>query len=331
MPSPEPSRDMHRVYEDCDPAYLRQLRDTAGMAVTALARTACLSVAQVRHLEGEGEGLFYSPSIKRQAYKRVLMILGAEPPMASPQEAIQAAQHGLDKASHDAVNRIVALAEHTQPLPSASSGSRSLLATFRVWQRAWVWGGSVLVMLGGVYLTREFVPLPWTWQSATSWFNGAPTPDVADTMPPESGEASPSPAGAQVEAVAPVASVAADPVIPILPSLAVAATPSKGGPMTCAHSAEAWPEVSVEQAHKAGNYVYVVSDTPMTVCVVDGAQQATLLELKPSEGRTVSGKSPWQIAGPQLLQAQIYFQGRRLALPEGKPQRVSLVEIPVAR
>ena len=331
MTAPESPTDMHRVFEDCDPVYLRQLREAAGLAVASLARTACLSVAQVRHLEGDGgEGLFYSPSIKRQSYKRLLMILGAEPPMARPEEAVQAAQHGLDKDSHDTVNRIVALAEHTEPLQSASSAPRFWLANFSVWPKALAWMASVAGVLGGVYLASEFVPEPWTWQSASALFSPAPAPVVADAMPTESGEASPSLAVAQVEVVAPVPPVPDGQVVANASQLA-AATPAKSNTSACAFSAEAWPDVSVEQASKTGNYVYVVSELAMTVCVVDGAQQATLLELKPSEGRSVSGKSPWQIAGPQLSQAQIYFQGRRLALPEGKPLRVNLVEIPLAR
>ena len=65
------------VYDTCDPAYLRQLREDAGMDLIVLARTACLSVAKVRQLEShDSDHLFYSDAIKRQAYKRLLMILG---------------------------------------------------------------------------------------------------------------------------------------------------------------------------------------------------------------------------------------------------------------
>ena len=58
------------VFDTCDPAYLRELREAAGMDLTVLARTACLSVAQVRELEtDDSDNLFYSDAIKRQAYK----------------------------------------------------------------------------------------------------------------------------------------------------------------------------------------------------------------------------------------------------------------------
>jgi hypothetical protein len=81
MTSPENiSASTRSVYDTCDPDFLRQLREASGVEETWLARTACLSLAQVRQLEEGGESLFYSPIIKRQAYKRLLMILGAEPP-----------------------------------------------------------------------------------------------------------------------------------------------------------------------------------------------------------------------------------------------------------
>ena len=76
------SESKRNVYDACDPTYLRQLREAAGMDLTVLARTACLSVAQVRQLETENsDNFFYSEAIKRQAYKRLLMILGQSLPL----------------------------------------------------------------------------------------------------------------------------------------------------------------------------------------------------------------------------------------------------------
>lgn len=84
---PQSDSTVQSVYERCDPAYLRELREAAGMDIHILARNACLSASQVRALESEKSGdVFYSDTIKRQAYKRVLLLLGAEPPQvtASP-------------------------------------------------------------------------------------------------------------------------------------------------------------------------------------------------------------------------------------------------------
>lgn len=310
---------MHRVYEDCDPAYLRQLREAQGLEVMALARTACLSVAQVRHLEGEGEGMFYTLSIKRQAYKRLMMILGAEPPMAKPEEAAQAAQHGLDPLGHQAIERIVALAEDTQPMQHTSATQLVGLLGRALWLKVAGLGLVLVIAVGAVYLAYD--------AEVSDWLSAFTTRDTAlassgppDSVPQAVAEPAPEPA---VAPLPPAASGAA-------PQVAVVATPPKVA-ANCAYTADALPELSVPEAHKAGNYVYLASDQAMTLCVVDGAQQATPLELKPGEGRSVYGKSPWQVSGAQLSQVQVYFQGRRLVWPEGKPQRVVLVETPLSR
>jgi len=315
MTHPQEPEDMQRVFQDCDPVYLRQLRQAAGMEVTALARTACLSVAQVRHLEGEGEGFFYSPSIKRQSYKRLLMILGAAPPTANPQEALQAAAHGLE-------NR-VALGEPPQALaPISSSANRWAPSASDMRHAMWL----ALLALG-VWGVVTVAPAP-----LRAWFEGLNP--VANAPQPL---ATPSASGTGGVPVVPTSEPVpmANASAPALPPMstgaprALAALPDSV--TSCVHTSEALPELVPAEAHKVGNYVYLVSDKPMTVCVVDAAQQATWLELKPGEGRSVYGKSPWQLTGAQLYQAQIYFQGRRLTLPEGKPQRLSLVEKPLAR
>jgi hypothetical protein len=64
--------------------------------------------------------------------------------------------------------------------------------------------------------------------------------------------------------------------------------------------------------------------------VVDGNKQATMLQLKAGDGRTVTGAAPWQLSGTQLKNVQIYFQGGRVTLPDDI-QRLTLVEQPVAR
>ena len=80
----ESADSLYQLYENCDPELLKRTRQNVGMDEGVLARMACLSTAQVRQLESGGGGLFYSITIKRQAYKRLMMILGAEPPTHAP-------------------------------------------------------------------------------------------------------------------------------------------------------------------------------------------------------------------------------------------------------
>jgi hypothetical protein len=98
----------------------------------------------------------------------------------------------------------------------------------------------------------------------------------------------------------------------------------------CAYVSDAMPQLTPFVAQKEGRYVYVVSPTNAEICVVDGNKQATLLQMKAGENRSVYGVSPWQVSSPHLAKVQIFFQGGRVTMPEAAT-RVALVEVPVSR
>jgi hypothetical protein len=98
----------------------------------------------------------------------------------------------------------------------------------------------------------------------------------------------------------------------------------------CAFSGDPGPEVSATAPQKNGKFVYVLSPTDTTLCVVDANKQASTLQLKAGEGRSVYGAAPWQISGSDLTQIQIYFQGWRASLPDGAVQKIVLVEKAIA-
>jgi hypothetical protein len=91
------------------------------------------------------------------------------------------------------------------------------------------------------------------------------------------------------------------------------------------------PQITSLFAQKEGRYVYFESTAVIELCVVDGNKQATLLQLKAGDKRSVYGVSPWQLSGVGLQKAQIYFQGGRITLPDANTTRVKLIEVPVAR
>jgi hypothetical protein len=134
--------------------------------------------------------------------------------------------------------------------------------------------------------------------------------------------------------VSPVASAPAIAIAPPASAAASAAALSSVAPAkigACAYSNDAMPQVTSLFAQKEGRYVYFVSTANIEVCVVDGNKQATLLQLKAGENRSVYGASPWQLSGAGLQKAQIYFQGGRISLPDASTTRLKLVEVPVAR
>lgn len=345
MTSSEPSEPKRSVYDICDPQYLRQLREAAGMDHVVLARTACLSVAQVRHLETENsDGLFYSDAIKRQAYKRLLMILGAEPPtLEVPHELRDAGK--VAEAHLNTLDQIVAMSHQ----PAISRSTSDVVATgVQKIKEHWQVMAALLLLVGAValFVLNGMQNGAQVEKSAT---NGSDTSSavvvpIATTqassapklVPSASAPAVPLPASSSVASAPVMAAVASAPVVaavatsPVSEQIVVpSAVATKLG--ACAYTNEAMPEFTSLFAQKEGRYVYFESAANLELCVVDGNKQATLLQLKAGDKRSVYGVSPWQLSGAGMRNVQIYFQGGRISLPDANSTRFKLIEVPVAR
>jgi cytoskeletal protein RodZ len=332
------------VYDACDPAFLRELREAAGMDLSVLARMACLSLAQVRALETEmSDHLFYSQAIKRQAYKRLLMILGAEPPTVQVPDELRDAGKVAD-AHLNTLDQIVAMS-HQPPLNRSTLGwVRSGVVKLNA-HKQFTGALLLLVVAVGLFVVQgpegdlDFFAAPASVSetiqaplkhsfgvaAAPSASSVAATaalaPASADSAMNEPGLSSPSSAASSSPAP-----TSAAPSSAAQPAALAAASKLQG----CAHVTDEMPQVTPLSAQKEGRYVYVMSPTQAEICVVDGNKQATLLQLKPSESRSIYGASPWQVSSPQLSKLQIFFQGWRVAIPEAA-MRVNLVEVPVSR
>lgn len=318
------------VYDTCDPIYLRELRESAGMDVVVLARTACLSVAQVRQLETDAsDNLFYSDAIKRQAYKRLLMILGAEPPTVEVPEEFRDASK-VAEAHLNTLDQIVAMSHQ----PAINRSVSDVLASgFAKSKEHKQFIGALLFLLCavGLFVLQGLQPAgdSVAFASSESASAAAVTTPASATM-------------ASVPMAQPVTALVAAPVASTLPAPAVSvAAPVAALPTTttapaannlagCAYVSDALPQLTPFIAQKEGRYVYVVSPTNAEICVVDGNKQATLLQMKAGENRSVYGVSPWQVSGLNLPKVQIFFQGGRVSVPEAAT-RVKLVEVPVSR
>lgn len=293
------------------------------MDVFVLARTACLSVAQVRQLESDhGEGLFYSDAIKRQAYKRLLMILGAEPPTVDvPQELRDAAK--VADAHLTTLDQIVAMGEQPSMNHSALDTVRSGGAKLREHKQAMA---ALSLLVVAVALFALHGPQSVVEATPTTASQALSVPAVSVPVAVEQ-----PPVAATVAASA----VASAPVVVASTALTATAVPTSANASSkamgaCAYSAENMPQLTSFFAQKEGKYVYLVSAATAEVCVVDGHKQATLVQLKAGEGRSVYGVSPWQVSGTSLQKVQIFFQGGRVALPDAAVNRVQLVEVAVS-
>ena len=335
MTTTEPSESKRSVYDSCDPKYLRDLREAAGMDLFVLARTACLSVAQVRQLESDdSDSLFYSDAIKRQAYKRLLMILGAEPPTVEVPENLRDAAKVAD-AHLATLDHIVAMSQ--QPSMGRSTSDTLRAGVMHVMAYKQVLGALILLVAAVVlFVLQEPQNLARLGaQTATAVRPVVPEVAVQPLPRPEPVAVA---ASLSASAPAPVASAAVMVSVPTAAVVAPAAVPAKVASASvtskasaCAYVSDPMPQLSPFTANKEGRYVYLVSAGNTEVCVVDGNKQATSIQLKAGENRSVYGVSPWQVSGTDLQKVQIYFQGGRVSLPDAATNRVKLVEVAVAR
>jgi hypothetical protein len=325
MTTKEHTEPKRSVYDTCDPHYLRQLREAAGMDMLVLARTACLSAAQVRQLETEGtDSLFYSDAIKRQAYRRLLMILGAEPPSVELPDAMRD-PHQVAEAHLTTLDQIVAMSHQPAMNRTTSDVLKSGVSHVMARKQAL---GALLLLVASIAL---FV------------LNGSLRSSNDDVVVAASSPVFPAPVvrveAPEVLASAPAIAPTPAPVVvasaPAVAALSVAsvalAVPAATKAVACAFTSESMPQVTPVIAAKEGRYVYIVSTANMDVCVVDGNKQATALQLKAGDNRSIYGVSPWQVSSANLQKAQIYFQGGRVSMPDASATRMQLIEVAVSR
>jgi cytoskeleton protein RodZ len=298
------------VYDTCDPDYLRQLRAASGVEETWLARTACLSVAQVRQLEEGGESLFYSPTIKRQAYKRLLMILGAEPPTV----VVDIVEQPVPSVVND-LNEIIAMGEKRLNDDHAVAEFFQMLR-HRISQHK-ISAGIVLA-LSGAGAISFLVPISNTEKKNTAELVMTKTSDVVAVVTPIAPVVAPPPAA--------VASLPASTHAPLPITSASAPAAAAVGAFACQYTAESLPQLVPMTATKPSRYVHLVANTDVNVCVVDANRQTSWVQLKAGESQSVFGSAPWQVSSTKLGKVQVYFQGWRVALPEGADQRIALIE-----
>ncbi len=325
MPSPETHQNQRNVYDACDPQYLRELREAAGMDVVVLAKTACLSVAQVRQLESDArDNLFYSDAIKRQAYKRLLMILGAEPPSVDIPEELK--DSGKVAQAHlDTLDQIVAMSHQ----PSMNRSAKDVL--FDAWtllnhHKQAILASLFLLAAVGLFVLSPPISKteaePSKQVAPSVALNSVASNSTAETL--TRGADNSSAASAATETAVITAQTASHEVA----TPAQAQTSKSSG---CSYTTDAMPELTSAFPQKETRYVYLLATSNTDLCVVDGNQQATLLQLKSGEGRSVYGPAPWQISGTQLQKVQVFFQGARVSVPDSVAHHFRLTEVSIAR
>ena len=82
----------------------------------------------------------------------------------------------------------------------------------------------------------------------------------------------------------------------------------------------------VSEPTKPGNFVYVVTKSKQTVCVIDASGKSTMQTIDAGANHTFTGKAPFTVLTNGLSQVNVYFQGRPVKPASEQVRTLSLQE-----
>jgi transcriptional regulator with XRE-family HTH domain len=282
-------------------ALLKDLRQKAGLDTATLARKHILSPAQVVQLENGGDSAFYNPDIKYASGKKLLHALGHDLPKPEPEpepepkpsEMVRPiAKPTLHKERKENKARL--------PRPSTSLSSQNFF-----WPLLFL-----LIGLGvlGIYVEKSSEPATPINTAAQP----AQTPSSPSTSPPTS---SPS------EAIPDTPKVIVPKAESPLP--APVASNLSGSKTNCNWQTTAL-EIQPTSPRKSAEYVHMVAQQNVVVCIKDAEQRVATLELEAGKERSIYGPAPFAVYSTNLAQLNLYFQGQLVKLPDDKTQHLNL-------
>lgn len=311
---------------------LREWRVSQHLEVAHLARKSNLSVAQIVELESGGCTLFYTPAIKESSARKVARLLGGDPAVVL---------RPLDDA--------VTLGEAVllQPVSPLSSQQSLPARSSSVFYRHPGLVAAPILMLIAVVFASGWLQQKWQEGGSQQFWREAsrsPTPQVLEPSTLEPGfqasallsvaasVAQAAEATAPQNAQAAVATLTAEPAVPAEPfQTAQAPAGAAAGGTGLYRQTEPGTVLVPSRPSKSGDMVYIVAQKEGAVCVVDGAGASTVLALKTHETRSVYGPPPWRVYFEWPEQAQLYFQGVRLRLPQDPVTTLALQEGQLSR
>ncbi len=288
------------VWQRSDGELLKALREKAGLDPVVLARMGTMTVKQLRGLEeGEG-GEFYSPAIKAHMGRVLLAKLGYVAPVPAPEPVTQVS---VASAPENSLPAAPVLA----PAPGLSGPKPGLV--LRLPRQAWValaCAGLIMIGVGFLFAPRASSHKPPVQEPVAGALPADGSVLVAHAAPP-----------------LPVVVAAPAPV-----PAATSSTPPSADPACAPGQAGQGLAYTPSEPRKAGNFVHLVADKPVRLCVLDASQKATRLELEPGVGRSVPGAAPFVVQG-ELAHLKIFFQGVRVQGDLAAGTQVVLNEAPL--
>lgn len=295
---------------------LREWRMAQDLEVAVLATQSNLSVAQIMELEAGGCALFYTPAIKESAARKVARLLGED-----PEVVIRPLDGPLPLDEPVLIQSVTPL--YRQKSVPARSSSVFLRQPGRV-------AAPILMLIAVVYASGW---LHQKWQEGGSqqfWreVSSAALPHAVEPTTVGSGLQNPAPLSAATPVVE--AQGAGSIALPNGPAAvaSLVGSPAQSSPVAAGLCRQTEPGTLLvpDRPSKSGDVVHIVAQKEGAVCVVDASGASTVLALKAHEARSVYGPPPWRVHFESPEQAQLYFQGVRLRLPQTQVTTLALQE-----
>lgn len=83
-------------------------------------------------------------------------------------------------------------------------------------------------------------------------------------------------------------------------------------------------EIQPTSPRKSAEYVHMVAQQNVVVCIKDAEQRVATLELEAGKERSIYGPAPFAVYSTNLAQLNLYFQGQLVKLPDDKTQHLKL-------
>lgn len=287
-----------------DGVLLRELRQSANIDDLVFARMNAISLAQLRELEGQGEGSFYNPQIKTNTGNKLLLKLGHQRAMPAPALPAETASQALSLTPASSGSVSTGQSVLPDSLPFHLSGPLGVQPK---------WAAAVLFM-GGLVWALSHMPWPeWVQRFSAHELN---TPTRLQSQ-----HAAPAP-----EAFPLQDTFVAAPLEPTAKAAEARALLSASTALSEGRTAAGcdWRQLPDKATYepldpiKAGNYIHFVATQDVKLCVRDQKNELVDLQLNAGSAQSVYGEPPFLVHSPSWQNLQVFFQGRRVTgTPDG--------------
>lgn len=323
----------NHIWHPEDGSLLQQLRIRAQFDELVFARSNAISLAQLRELEGRGQGSFYTAHIKSHTGYKLLKKLGHEPVVRSPVLAVPEVQEPLTMAEQPLMPEPTRLPVPSDTIPApntalalatgpSASESEQNTTKHHPLSSGWFvhspWVFSVLLLTAGVWAV---VNTPWASLIARM------SPETHDTFAksivatttPDKTHPGVHPLKAEPNNV-PITVSQTQASQSTFATLDPATTQPPPADELCDWRNQASSFVyEPSQPVKAGNYIHFVAVQDGNVCVRDQENRLTTLQLKAGMAKSIYGAPPFLVHSPYWASMQLFYQGRRvMGTPNGE-------------